>query len=317
MANDLLLSICIPTFKREAILKQLIDSILSQDVDTSLYEICITDNSETDETKLVVEKNFSDVKNLVYKKVTCKGFMNSVEALKLGQGKFLKLHNDYSILNPGALQQMIETLKLAEQEHAQPFFTFGALKEQQGIMTFDDYDSFLAHITIQATWSSAFCIWKESFESILASGMVPDAMFPHTSFLHRVTDFSAYMVDNGAYVTNVEPKKKGGYNLIDNFVRIYLTMVKEDLLQTEKISQKTYAKIEDDILRFCVGWYYNVKLHPEKFTYRFDDDEKIILQTCGDGGLKKYKQYKMRRRPVYFVLCGKELLKNLFSKKQV
>lgn len=316
MDNEILLSICIPTYKREAILVQLVNSILMQNVDTSLYEICITDNSETDETKLVVEKNFSDVKNLVYKKVTCKGFMNSVEALKLGQGKFLKLHNDYSILNPGALQQMIETLRMAEKEHAQPFFTFGALKAQQGIMTFDDYDSFMSHITIQATWSSAFCMWKESFDSILASGMVPDEMFPHTSFLHRVTDYSEYIVDNASYVTNVEPKKKGGYNLIDNFVRIYLTMVQEDLLRAQKISQKTYDKIEDDILHFCANWYYNVKLRPEKFTYRFDDDESIVLQTCADAGLRKYKQYKRRRRPVYGVLCCKELIKKLFSENQ-
>ena len=156
MANGALLSICIPTYKREEILTQLIHSILSQEVDTSLYEICITDNSETDETKQVIETQFSHVPNLVYKKVVCKGFLNSIEALKLGQGKFLKLHNDYSIFNQGALAKIIGTLQLAEQEHAEPFFTLGKLNNPQDIMIFDDYDSFMYNISLQATWSSAF-----------------------------------------------------------------------------------------------------------------------------------------------------------------
>ena len=292
MKNNVLLSICIPTFKREEILASLINSIISQQADTSLYEICITDNSETDETKNVIEKDFSQIENLTYKKVDCKGFMNSIEALKLGNGKFLKLHNDYSIFKPDALQQMIETIRLAEKTQAVLFFSLGTLKNEQDIERFSDYDSFMNNIGIQATWSSAFGIWKEDFDVLMASGMIPNYMYPHTSLLHRLTDAETYLVDNRKYVNNVEPKKKGGYNLIDNFVRIYLTMVKEDLLEKTIITSATYDNLEDEILKFCARWYYLVKLHPEKFTFEFTDEDKIVYDRCGDRGLKKYRHYK-------------------------
>lgn len=292
MKNNVLLSICIPTFKREEILVSLINSIISQQVDTSLYEICITDNSETDETKNVIEKTFSQIENLTYKKVDCHGFMNSIEALKLGSGKFLKLHNDYSILKPNTLHQMIETIRLAEKDQATVFFSLGTLRNKQNIEIFNDYDSFMNNIGIQATWSSAFGIWKEDFDILMASGMIPNYMYPHTSLLHRMTNSKTYLVDNRKYVNNVEPKKKGGYNLVDNFVRIYLTMVREDLLEKAIIASATYDKLEDNILKFCASWYYIVKVYPERYTFGFNDEDNIVYNRCGERGLKRYKYYK-------------------------
>lgn len=292
--NRVLLSICIPTFRREAVLKELLESILSQGVEEDLYEITVTDNSETDETKDMIGREFSAVPNLRYKKVDCKGFYNSLEALKSGEGRLLKLHNDYSILNPGALRKMIDRAAEAEKDHAQLFFGMGNLGGDE-IREFGDYDSFLYDISYFATWSSAFSIWKEDFDRILAEGIVPDTMYPHTSFLHRVTGKQRYIADNTAYAHSIEPKTKGGYNLVDNFARIYLTMVREDLLAKKHISQRTYDKIEDGILRFCADWYYTVLENPEKYTFRFDNGEEIIRGSCGDSGVRRYRKYKRKR----------------------
>ena len=300
-ANHVLLSICIPTYKRPEIIRELLISINKQNVDHKYYEIRITDNSETDETKEIIEKEFSNVDNLYYKKTYCKGFYNSIEALKFGTGEFLKLHNDYSLFLPGSLDKMIQRVRSFEYEKPQLFFALGSLRRIRELEEFDDYASFLDCVTYFETWSSSFAMWKCDFDRIVEEGIVPDVMFPHTSFLHRVADKSKFVVDNFKYVKNIEPKKKGGYNLIDNFVRIYLTMVEEDLLQKNYITRPLYKKVENDILKFCAGWYYTTLEKPEKYTFSFDDAEKIIYERCGDGGVSLYRGFLAKRRIIHYI----------------
>lgn len=290
--SEALLSICIPTCKRENIVRQLLESIISQDVDTALFEICITDNSETDETKNLIEECFSEVSNLHYKKVSCKGYLNSIEALHFGTGKYIKLHNDYSILENGAIRKMLEQIKEAEKKKSYIFFSFGKVKDVQGIASFDRYDDFMRSINYQATWSSAFGIWKSELERIDQEGIEPNYMYPHTSYLHRITNCGMYIVDNNCYAYNAELEKKGGYNLVDSFVRIYLGMVKEDLLQKGHISKITYNEIEDGILRFCAEWFNLVRNQSDRYTFTFRDDEKIVEAVCGKNGRGRYKKYK-------------------------
>lgn len=299
--NHVLLSICIPTYKRAEIIRELLISINEQNVNHKYYEICITDNSETDETKELIEKEFSNVDNLYYKKTYCKGFYNSIEALKFGKGEFLKLHNDYSLFLPGSLDKMIQRVRNFEHEKPQLFFALGSLKRIRELEVFDDYASFLDCVTYFETWSSSFAMWKHDFDRILGEGIVPDVMFPHTSFLHRVADKSKFVVDNFKYVKNIEPKKKGGYNLIDNFVRIYLTMVEEDLLQKNYITRPLYRKVENGILKFCAGWYYTTLEKPEKYTFSFVDAEKIIYERCGDDGVSLYRGFLAKRKIIHYI----------------
>ena len=306
--NHVLLSICIPTYKRPEIIRELLNSIIEQNIEHKYYEICITDNSETDETKEVIEKEFSHIDNLHYKKTHCKGFYNSVEALKFGTGEFLKLHNDYSLFLPGSLDKIIQRVKNVEQEKPLIFFALGSLHGVKELEVFDDYASFMDCVTYFETWSTSFTMWKCDFDSIVEEGIVPDEMFPHTSFLHRIAGKSKFIVDNFKYVKNIEPKKKGGYNLIDNFVRIYLTMVEKELLQKNYIPITLYRKIEKGILKFCADWYYITLENPEKYTFRFDNAEEIIFERCGARGVTMFQKFLARRKIKHYMITIKRLL---------
>lgn len=306
--KHVLLSICIPTYKRPEIIRELLISIVEQNVEHKYYEIRITDNSETDETREIIEKEFSHIDNLYYKKTNCKGFYNSFEALKFGKGEFLKLHNDYSLFLPGSLTKIIQRLKKVEQEKPQIFFALGSIRGIRELEIFDDYASFMDCITYLETWSTSFAIWKCDFDNILEEGIVPDEMFPHTSFFHRIAGKSKFIVDNFKYVNNIEPKKKGGYNLIDNFVRIYLTMVEKELLLNNHISLPLYRKIENGILKFCADWYYIVLENPERYTFRFDNAEKIIFERCGVSGVSMFRKFLARRKVKHYMITIKRLL---------
>lgn len=306
--KPVLLSICIPTYKRPEIIRELLNSIIEQNVEHKYYEIRITDNSETDETREIIEKEFSYIDNLYYKKTNCKGFYNSFEALKFGKGEFLKLHNNYSLFLPGSLGKIIQRVKDVEHEKPQVFFALGSLHGLRELETFDDYASFMDCITYLETWSTSFAIWKSDFDNILREGIVPNEMFPHTSFLHRIAGKSKFIVDNFQYVKNIEPKKKGGYNLIDVFVRIYLTMVENELLQNNHIPLSVYRKIEIGILKFCADWYYIVLENPERYTFRFDNAEEIIFERCGVHGVSIFRKFLARRKVKHYMIAIKRLL---------
>ena len=287
MNTQPLLSICIPTFKREYLIDQLLQTIYSQGCDNSLFEVCITDNSETDETKDLIIGKYSDYENLHYKKVYCKGFLNSTEALKFGNGKFIKLHNDYSMFKEGSLQKLIDQVRDNQAEKPLIFYTLRGAKDTQSFTTFD---SFMASINYLSTWSTSFAIWKEDLDKILSTDIEPNYMYPHTSILFKEYYKTSFLVDDNVYFENVENKKKGGYNLVDNFVRIYLDMVKTDLLNEGHITSKTYDLIEKRILRFVASCYVNLKDKPN-YSFKFDNMKEIVTDQCGADKNKTLKFY--------------------------
>lgn len=290
MRSRPLISICIPTRDRVEILRETINSILTQNVDSELFEICVSDNSPTDETKLFIEKEFASVSNLVYRKTDCEGFLNSIAALKLGEGHLLKLHNDYSKFHPGFLSKMVACVQKYEKEKPEIFFAMGGVVPSKSkLEEYSTFDEFLNKISYYSTWSSAFSIWKVDFDMLMAKGIELDSMFPHTSLLFALPDKKAYVVDYNEYVENLPLKKKGGYNLVDIFVRIYLKLVSR-LLQEKEIRLETYKKIEHGIIKFSAMWYAIVLLD-SRFTFAFDNKEELIRKTCGERAVWKFYAY--------------------------
>lgn len=287
MLKQPVLSICIPTYKREYLIDKLIEGIYSQKCDNSLFEVCITDNSETDEAYNLIQSKYKGIENLHYKKVTCKGFLNSIEALKAGNGLLLKLHNDYSLFREGSLQKLINSAQTYQKDRPVIFYS---LRGKKDVETFHDFNSFINKINYLSTWSTSFSIWKEDLEMLLNEKIECNYMYPHTSLLFGESKKTGYVVDDYSYFVNMEPKKKGGYNLVDNFVRIFLSMVKTDLLDKKLITNDTYRKIESNILRFCATCFVNVK-NKKYYTYSFENKKQIIIDQCGFKGYLLFKLF--------------------------
>lgn len=289
MRHEPLISICIPTKDRVEIMQETLKSIFAQDADPMLYEVCVSDNSPTDETKELIEKEFRDIPNLIYRKSDCEGFLNSIEALKLGKGKLLKLNNDYTKPIPQSLSKIITCVQKYEKEKPEISFTLGTLKGGERLSEYAVFDQFLNDISYYSTWSSAFSIWKTDFDKLLAQQIELDPMFPHTSLLFALTNKKLYVVNNFSYAENLPLKKKGGYNVVDNFVRIYMTML-SGLLRKNKISQETYKKIEHGIIKF-VALNYAVVLLDHRFSFTFENKEMLIEKTCGKWAVRKFYAY--------------------------
>lgn len=288
-----LLSICIPTFNRPLILKDVLESIFSQPVDTSLYEVCISDNAKTDENESMINTYFSKQPNLVYHRSSCEGFLNSVEALKLGTGTFLKLNNDTGKFCNNSLSKMIELLKKSEFDNNSVVFFLMSGDDKQEI--FESFDSFLFNISYWSTWSSAFCIRKNQFEVLLENKISFDKMFPHTSLLFGLVSEKQFIVDSYKYIETVEAGKKGGYNLPETFGIRYIDML-DSLYSNHFLSRNTIKKIKKDIISFIAHWYVKTMTETDKYIYDFSKKEKYLLHSFGLKGLLYFYYFLFRER---------------------
>ena len=99
--NKLLLSICIPTNGIVDWVIPAIDSIYSQGVDISLYEVVVTDNGKKNDLQDAIKKY--NQPNFHYYKTDSQGFTNQIDAFEKCKGIFCKMLNHRSMLLPGSL----------------------------------------------------------------------------------------------------------------------------------------------------------------------------------------------------------------------
>lgn len=276
-----LLSICIPTYERPELLKNTIQSIVSQPA-SFRYEICISDNSASDSVQDMM-KYFSQ-ENIVYQHIQPVGaYMNLLKALEMGNGKYLKLLNDYSMLNNGALQKILREIESADSESTVISWSNEDSRSYKG----SDIDGFMSAIGINATWSICFGIWRKTFIE-LEKNIQVNEMFPHVSLLFgSIVRAKKIVVNNDALFENQELNKKGGYNIPDVFGRQYGELL-DDLYNGGYISKSTIQKQKRDVIHFISEWKSKCLIDSDKYSYEFDRDKQIIKDTFGSNGLFIY-----------------------------
>lgn len=261
--SKILLSICIPTNGRIEILNNTLDSIFLQAKDFSEFEVILSDNSTSDDMSVLLNK-FKDIPNIVYKKTESSGFMNSINALSMGSGELLKLHNNYTELKIGSLDIIIKTIK--ENLANKPLLFFSSLSlKQKSIEEYDNFDEFMCSLSFYSSWSTGFSIWKSDF--IKYSNIDYNKMFPHTSLLLEQNKKKLYIINNEDLFSNQNTPTKGGYNLFRTFCVDYLNML-NDSFNNGNISHSTFNHIKEHMyLSFLVPWYYQTKISRNNFTY--------------------------------------------------
>ncbi|MDX7863123.1 glycosyltransferase family 2 protein [Aeromonas caviae] len=277
------LSICIPTKDRLTYLQETINSIINDGCDTSEFEIVISDNSDGDDTKNYAVTLQAQGINIVYYKNPIKGFYNSIEALKLGNGALLKLHNDYSSFMLGQFRGFLKQAKDNISRKPLIFFSNGTLKIELGKKNFTSKDLFIRATSFQNTWSSGFSIWKSQLGKIEHARQDVDAMFPHTSiFLNACAE--EFVIDDRIYFKNIAVKNKGGYNIFYNFCVLYLDMIK-DKLNRREITKITYLTIKYKLfLQFVAPWYYKTIYTEQGYTFDPSNAKYNISYAYGNIG---------------------------------
>ncbi|KQB41542.1 glycosyltransferase [Flavobacterium aquidurense] len=271
--SEIFLSICIPTNGRIEILKKTLDSIYDDcEVNYLDFEVILSDNSTNNELVLLLE-SYKKYPNIVYSKTTCEGFLNSANALKMGNGLFLKLHNNYTILNKGSLSQMISFIKANKNIEPLVFFTNGHLNEHD-IKLFDSFDLFSSKLSYWNSWSTGFSMWKKDLDKYSNEELNP--MFPQTSLLLLLSNKKTFVINDITLFNNQEVPRKGGYNLFKTFCIDYLSIINE-AKQKKIITLNTFKKIKKDLFyNYLVISYYNTKIKQNDYTFELLDIRKSV-----------------------------------------
>lgn len=269
------ISLCIPSSGRIQFLKKTLDSIYTQQTDERLFEVCISDNSDNDETKDLLNSRYSDKTNMIYKKSSEHSYLNLIEVLKMANGTYLKLLNDYTSLNDKqTLNYMINVI--SKYTEGNSFVFFRSQEKEKRLEEYDDFDSFLKKVSYIETSAPCFGIYKKTFDSIMESKVPLNYWFPHVTLLHN-QEVKKYIVDDTKILRSVAVKKKGGYNLPMVFGNEYIKM-NEALVNTKKISKTTFDFVRLEILDFIANWYSMSKYDKKHCSFDFSETEKWLSE---------------------------------------
>lgn len=258
------LSFCIPTYNRLEILQNTLESIYADlnGIEMDDFEVIVSDNEPNQSAKNIIEK--FHYANLIYCPTNCIGFLNSFNALKCGNGQFLKLHNNYTKLRKGTLKKIITDIKENSDKKNMIFYTDG-LKQTGRIMKFDTYDSFMYELSYFSSWSTGFGIWKEDFYNVCDSIDI-DTYFPQTSLLLSQYNKTRFIINDKPIFDNQDIPKKGGYNIFKVFAVDFIQLI-EHAYQKNYITNRTFEKIKSDLLfdYLSVRYFKTVIMKIDKF----------------------------------------------------
>ncbi len=253
----MLLSICIPTKNRAAVLQKSLQSIVSQDIFTERddIEIVICDNASDDNTEAVTQEFVDHFKGRIryYRNANDIEDYNVEKALRYGQGEFLKLANDSLNWLPGSLENIVRLVEMTLPIKPVLFFLNQTRKTEEAISEVGDCDSLLQMISFHITWIGGFGIWKNQLNQLLDFSRHAKLKLPQVDVILRLMSISKV-----AYVCNlplfhvISSGRKGGYNIAEVFGTNYLAILRQFQDQISVATMSTLKKevLEQHILPF-------------------------------------------------------------------
>lgn len=253
-----LLSICIPTFNRAAILDQTISSIVSQrGFNQDLIEIIISDNASDDNTEEVVKKYQAVYNNILYQK-NQKNIQdeNFPAVIDKANGVFRKLCNDNCAFSDGTLNLFLEVIKNNINEQPILFFLNANHRiKKRGVYKTNTFNSFLKFVSYWTTWIGGGGIWEDDFNRIdkfagcethLWQTKVILEMLEYKKKAVIVTDRIFNMIPKSLYPSQLDVHKHFEF-FYTVFYLNYIDLLKS-FLERNVMSMKTFRFLKYDIL---------------------------------------------------------------------
>ncbi len=244
MENNILLSICIPTYKRAIILDGALNSIdkALQLIDKTKIELVISDNCSPDSTSQVVQRYINEGLPIKYIRNTENiGADNNItQCFRVAKGKYAWVLGDDDYLKKEALKTIMDLI--SKKDCGSIFIQLGS-KKQMHYVEYDKVEEFFKDVSYGFTFISA---------NIISTELIPNFCFEeyqHTS----IRQMPLYMQTAKSKNLNViihkpllecskDAKTSGGYNIFKELIDNYLVIKKKMLEGTVKAEE--YYKIE-------------------------------------------------------------------------
>ncbi len=260
-ASRFLLSICIPTFNRAALLQVALESIAAQPVFTATddIEVVIGDNHSSDDTAAVAEafrQRFPGKVTVIRHETNIGAGKNFYALFKAARGQFLKLFNDYLVFLPGSLEPIVNVVRAAQQLKPTLFMLNGNRPSGRELDTMGTLEEFIRTVSFFSTWIGSFGVWRDQLPSEQEYLSEEPSLLPQTHVLFKmVCAGRGVIVLQGRYFGAQNAGRKGGYNFAEVFGKNYLALLKK-YVATAQITQQTFeAEKRDVLLRHILPYY--------------------------------------------------------------
>lgn len=288
MSSNLKVSLCMPTNGVVDWVFPVLDSIYSQGVDESLFEVVITDNGHNDEFKDKIKSYVAKHCNIVYAETDALPFVNEIESYKRASGELIKFVNHRTKLVKGALQRLIDFVEEYRNEKPVVYFSNGVLKIKKARHEYDTFDQFVKHLSYWSSWSTGMTIWKSDFKNLSDDVSDYNELFPHTNILFAERTRGKYIIDNSVIFDEIPVghANKGKYNVFYAFGVEYPAIIC-DLLRNDAVSKKTFLSVKNDNLKFISKMYLDFLVFKQKCSYDLSDRKESLKVFYSYGKVKR------------------------------
>lgn len=286
MKNKPLLSICIPTRNRADVLEKCLNSIVNDQAFNDDVEVVVSDNCSEDNTQDLVKSYTECFENVKYfRNAENIGVCRNIEqVLNVAQGEFLKLNNDYSVFNEGALKFLVDTVKNNIVEKPVLYFHQNQNLKNDIYEVIESFDLFLKKEGWSTSWIGSYGYWENDFQEFDDRCRREKRFFVIIDWFIRSFKKKRKIICCNKNLTTRYPfkEKQGGYNFIEihtrNFIEQYENLVKEGLLKESSIE---YVK-RVSLLPSMIQWAVKLKLaNKGKFSYDSQKSFEIIKREFG------------------------------------
>ena len=296
--QDIILSICIPTYNRAEILDKTLSQIVSEDIflNTNKIQLLISDNCSTDNTSEICENYKKKYPNKIkyLRQSTNLEDKNFIQVLKSAEGKFAKLSNDTLSYNNGALETIVDYLEKTEKSVM--FFTNWRKKGVKEFIEFDNFDKFINFVTYQCTWIGGLCVKTDEFLKLKSPEKYSSLYLAQVYIIAQLSKNNGISVVNTHLMEVADVSKRGGYNVCEVFGKNFITILL-DLMNEGLISKKSYDKVLKATLLRQISFYH------------FDFHRQFEFDKCG---YFKYLFEYYKFKPYYYVNYLYCLIKKFF-----
>ncbi|MDR0940183.1 MAG: glycosyltransferase family 2 protein [Mediterranea sp.] len=298
MKQQVLLSICIPTYNRSGVLSQTLERLLADPAFDEEVEIVISDNRSTDDTETQVRRIASAHPNVKYFRNAENVYdRNFYLALARGNGRYLKLMNDYACFKPGGLERMKAYIRRYDGKGVNLLF-YSKLRWPHRLareLYLPDMNSFVRLVNNRAVWNVNFGVWKEHLAELDSSEELCARKVPQLEWSFQGVAARPTVVVNFRKYDQIDvPGKKIDYLFyvphVVNYYRAFEPYVERGLISPRTIRYDKYRILSHYVGSRVIQYLYLAK------EVSFDKAEAWRVLDGYFADIPYYKYLKLKGR---------------------
>ena len=311
-----LLSICIPTYNRGYILREVLEKYVNDSEFDDDVEIVISDNCSTDDTEIVCREYANHYENINYyrNKENIRD-ANFYTVLDYGSGEYLKLINDWSYYDKDALRFVKTKIKEWKNDKKAIFFSNDTLftKKKADVVECNNLDEYVQTVSTWVTSNNLFGVWREQWPKIRNREKYTELKLQQVDWTYQIVQASkGCVIYNRKVLSTAKIKRKvlTGYNWFEIHIHNYYTIM-QPYTQKGIISERTIKDDKRYLLEhfkreFCLTYFYN---YTKVWRFETEGTSKILRNYYSED---PYVFYFFAKLPfVYFQMLFNDLKKKL------